>query len=438
MAPFDPEDPTSGFDDQEKEQSSLVRPSDVTRYAHGAPGLPGGYNNQVLTLDGQQAVAEHNAMLDLQKAMNKQPYISPSQGIAAALLAAIPTLGGYMLGKTVNTPKIPPGVFGVDMNKNPSGANFGGELGAKTGEDAATQYFKTLQDNQDQANAINVKEAQIEQQKAERLQGEKAQLVQAGLGKQEERDLIPVRANEEIRAQKAILGFKEGMEALPADAEKRSNEALGIPADSHMSPSARRVLTASVEAGRKQEQGDIRLRGEAVNPPSEATKQKIDSVIATKAIGQRYISKLQNIAESNPSWVERNISAVLPATEIGELQKNLSLFAVQVRNARENGVMTEPDFQRYMEYLTIGKLDTLGSVLKRMGELQTVTDLSAMSTLQVAKAGRENISGFEKLLGITIPDYLSSPGAQKAPAGSATPNPVPQPQSNVSDPLGIR
>lgn len=243
--------PNNGMFDwmNEPEDSSVIRPSDATDYSHDSSP---GYNNAEMKATQEEERHSRLATQLLQDAMQKQAYISPSQGISAALLAAIPTLGGYLLGSTVDTPEIPKGVYGVDMSKNPSGAAYGGMLGAKGGEDAASMYFKSIQDEQDQQNAIRLKQAALEEKRADAAGAEAKQYQMAGLNKQAEKDLIPIREAANVNAQKQILQYKDGLDAVPESARGAMNKALGLPEDSKLTPSQYRSVTAAVEAGRKQ------------------------------------------------------------------------------------------------------------------------------------------------------------------------------------------
>lgn len=151
---------------------------------------------------------------------------------------------------------------------------------------------------------------------------------------------------------------------------------------------------------RRQEKQDIEMSGAKMKPPSEETKKRMTSAITVKDIGDKYIADFEAQAAKDPSWLSRNVQKQLPATELGKLQRDLGLFAVQLRNAREAGVMTEQDFERYNGYLTIGEKDTMSSVLGRLKELKDVTDITTKAVIKSAKAGYENMDKYEKMFGI--------------------------------------
>lgn len=175
-------------DGTDPEDSSLIRPSDVAHYEYGK--LPP-YADKALELSSQQAIAEHNAMSDLMQAINKQAYVSPEQGIATALLAAIPTFGGYMIGKSVGSPDLPPGYFeaggtraAIGLDKMGDPATQGALAGLEAGQGAAGSYLKSLDADQAQKNEVYAKLAQIEANKASRLQTKADQYELAGMNQE--------------------------------------------------------------------------------------------------------------------------------------------------------------------------------------------------------------------------------------------------------------
>lgn len=204
---------------------------------------------------------------------------------------------------------------------------------------------------------------------------------------------------------------------LRPDDEAAVANALGLTGEGGRSPEQLRIITAAMEAARRREGQDTRLSGENLIPPSKDTKTAMGNAIKVKEIGNRYLTKLDELAVKDPGILERNISKVLPQTEIGKLQKDLSLFAVQLRNARENGIMTDTDYDRYMGYLSITPLDSIASVQGRFKELLEVADISAIATLTAAKAGQENISGYEKLFGKIVPDRIETQDSPNSHAG---------------------
>lgn len=167
------------------EEPSLVKPSDY-EYSFDQPSayapaelVSSGYEARRNDLQQQQERAENNAMDYLRQSLNKSAEVTPTQGFAAALLAAIPTLGGYMIGKSVGEPELPPGYFeaggtraAAGLDKYQTGANAGGLAGVQIGGKSAGIFLEGLDANQAQANDAYSKMAQVESQKAGRLESQ--------------------------------------------------------------------------------------------------------------------------------------------------------------------------------------------------------------------------------------------------------------------------
>lgn len=179
------------------ELTSITRPSDVNEYAFDS--VPGGYKNQALALSGQEAKAHDNAINYLRDALNKSENVTPSQGFAAALLAAIPTLGGYLVGKAVPSPVVPKGTYFKDpktfFDNFDVGGNFAAAQGAGIGNKVAGGYLGGIKADQDQDKKVLEQLAGIEANKAERAQGAMNSTVLSGLAQQAELDKIPLEEN---------------------------------------------------------------------------------------------------------------------------------------------------------------------------------------------------------------------------------------------------
>lgn len=372
----------------------------------------------------QSDLASESAMDLLSRSMASQREISPTQGIAAALLAAIPTLGGYLIGKSVGgTPKLQAGLGLTYDDLAPTGGNVGGLAGSQIGANASKDYTGAIELDNQHKQKVLAAEAQIESDRAQQLSQQANTVENAALSIDADIAKMPLELQQfarqqEIQAQKQMSVHAANRaydNANPSEGRAYSPEAIKFARDklgidlTNQSPGEVSSITRLAEEQRRAEAQDINLSGNKKIPPSVKTKEKLDSAILVKQIGNRYMSDLQKIAQTNPSYLERNISAVLPATELGKLQMNLGLFAVQLRNAREAGIMTDKDEARYKEYLTIGKLDTVGSVMGRMQELQDITDLTAQAALTSAKAGQENVTLYEELLGFKAPTSLANP-----------------------------
>jgi len=400
------------------------------------PSLPAspsdGYTRRALLLESQAAKAEDNAMSYLRQSLNSSREVTQSQGIAAALLAAIPTFGGYLIGKSVGSSKIPQGVYkGLD-DLAPTGAYAGGLAGTKIGQEASSGYLSALEKDKVEGKKVLDAMSDLERQRADRLTQQantaegKALDIEANIAMlpielEQYRKQQDIAKTNQIEVQRTAREESDQSKVIKDPElllilQKQKEAALTgnlkafpvIPGEKLQNLSAAQLNSVTEQEAENRRLGTqiANMEGERYTPPSTDTKKKMESVLLTKSVGSRYIDKFSQIAQSNPNYLEMNISKVLPATEIGALQKDMELFAVQVRNAREAGVMTKDDYERYSSYLTITGLDSVKSVLGRLKELQEVTDLSAKATLMSAKAGRENISSYEELFGYTVPTKM--------------------------------
>lgn len=128
------------------------------------------FGNQRLKLEGEEAKARDSAFGYLSKVVNRNDDISPSQGIAAALLAAIPTLGGYMMGR--NAPKIPDNVFfrnsaDLEAFTDPSATAL--QQGAALGNKVGTGYLNDIEKVAAENRLVNKDLGEMEEKRAERL-----------------------------------------------------------------------------------------------------------------------------------------------------------------------------------------------------------------------------------------------------------------------------
>lgn len=197
MPPFNPE---------EDEIAPLV--PDVRQ--EPPPGGTSRFTAEGLRLEGQAAKSRDNAMDLLGRALANQPEITPSQGFAAALLAAVPTIGGYLAGKAVGRPNIPEGTYfkGVSPGEfskmfGSSGANAGGAMGAQIGQNAAQGYFNSREEETKQQIPVLAKQAAIEENRAQDLSGQANRMNLAGLEADEWKERLPLQAQKEIQVAEA-------------------------------------------------------------------------------------------------------------------------------------------------------------------------------------------------------------------------------------------
>lgn len=150
---FDAED-TSQDDDIDLLGAAGVAPSFAnqnqpagTALTTGSDDSPSaGYTRRAQMLSEQQATSHDNAMQYLRQALNNSPQLTSEQAIAAALLAAVPSLGGAIIGKSVGSSYMPPGAYGL-KNLPPTGAAAGGAVGLAAGQAASSSYLQSITDD---------------------------------------------------------------------------------------------------------------------------------------------------------------------------------------------------------------------------------------------------------------------------------------------------
>lgn len=374
---------------------------------NGLDFYTGGYKRNHELLREEANIRENKAMEMLQAAMKSSAEVTPTQGMAAALLAAVPTLGGYLIGRNQKVPTMPAGTWmkSFDDYKNMAGgigAAAGLGQGAAAGAKASTDYIGKLEADQKQANQVNILGAKAEIDAAEQLRRIDAENAQLDTRLAAE---LPIR-KEQMDLERRRLDYYDKAEARRAEGQEK------------------------------------RLSGAFLKPPSEATKKKMAEAIPSYERISQYADRFDSLMSKDPSYLKRNIDKVLPATELGQLQKDLNMLAVAVRNTAEPGVMTDPDYQRYKDYLTISSLDTVESVQHRFRQALTDLNINMTGTLKAAKAGGENTQAFEELLGIQIPiDYLGAKPGQvpSAPAAApAAPQQQAKPGINKQDPAYLK
>lgn len=201
--------------------------------------LPGGYKEPALALSRKQAESETSAMDLLRQSMQRQAEVTPTQGLASALLAAVPTFGGYLIGKSVGNADVSGlGINSFDEYKKlagGTGAYAGGLAGAKIGGEASGSFLKGLDEQQAARADVLQKQAQLEAQQGARAGEEATNLVARGLAQQDRERMIPMEEQSQIRIERERARTREatqsGLDApLPPELQQQYAEQLGVPA----------------------------------------------------------------------------------------------------------------------------------------------------------------------------------------------------------------
>jgi len=331
-------------------------------------GLPGGYNNQALRLAHEETVSDQNAMNYLRQALNDSNEVTPTQGFAAALLAAIPTLGGYMIGKSVGNPDIPEGVYGLKPTMDSGAA--GGLMGAQLGGTSANSFLASIGQEGEKKREIYQKMAAIESQKANRLDSQQAQIISAGLAAQEREAMIPLEEASRIRIAQAS---REGRQPTMMDL---------------MSPEQRAALIAK--------QTGVNADGTPFEKPDKFTipadmQNKLAQEYSFIKEGETLVPELRNLK----SWDDLQSTKLGTSFDKEGLQARLSNLVDVLARARSGAALSKEENAMYQQMIQ-GDMsgtptvvaNTLSKLLeadRRMGS-NRIDALSSFSDPESAKA----------------------------------------------------
>lgn len=316
---------------EDPEDTSVIRPSDASiGFGESSPYgdlqlLESSYTSRARDLNEQQNRAENNAMEMLRASMQKSADVSPTQAFATALLAAIPTIGGYAIGKSVGAPELPAGYAeaGGKMSDIPGFAKAqapefsGGLQGLEAGAGAAGGYLKGLDANQAQANDVRTKMAQAELNRAGRLETQVNQLTNAELNRQAEIDMIPLREASQMRLQnnsaQNTMERQLELDRIKSERDRISPDILakidrGEPLSEQdyagKNPEQVRAITAAREANRRQVQQDFKKKQSAIPGYSNYSNAELSpSTAARISQANEGISKTKQLLDvylSNP------------------------------------------------------------------------------------------------------------------------------------------
>lgn len=303
-------------------------------------GMANGYTSRHLHLAGQQSAAQENAINYLREALNNQAEITPAQGIAAALLSAIPTLGGYMIGKSIGKPNIPEGTYfhgmsGEDFTNTFRGGELAmGEAGAKIGNESSQSYLGGLIKEDQAKTPILEKMAAVEQQRAQQLASQDEQIIAAGLGQQEQNQ----RQEDAQAHDREMVGLQEnarqrGGELDPIIAQRLVAD-LGLPPDTRIDATDAKLLNDAAEAKRRQERQSQTFGGEMALKPPPSVAEKLGSADAI-VVAQERLRNLYNVAtkQLGPGFAQafaRKGIAAFPANAQAEFLGTLKGVAMEM------------------------------------------------------------------------------------------------------------
>lgn len=426
------------FDDMSDDTQSAIRPMDADQEF----GLPAGYAARAKSLDLQQSSAEANAMDYLHQAMRKSAEVSPTQGIAAALLAAIPTLGGYLIGKSVGKPNIPEGVYGLNLEKYQTGGAAGAMEGALVGEKSSKNYLDSLDANQAQKSSIYEKMAAIQKSKADRLEGNESAIIQAGLGQQ-------ANADSQARAhdfEREMLPLKE-QSALRVDAAKNIadidkertlvKEGLRIPGGSNglsfnsMTPEQQEAYLAKragVDANGKPVVGSSQLK-----IPAEGQNK-----LAASAAFIKTAEDLASQIEQFPDWASYQATKVASGADPEGVQVMMKNTIDRLGKSRSGASLNHTEEVAYNNMLG-GDFSSdpklISSIIRKLTDSERRANQAMISVYQ----NSNNPSAMMDLFASPPSQASTTGGAPSAPAGGnpsapAAPSGKPPTAEQLADP----
>lgn len=286
----------------------------------------------------QAALANQTAMDRLQQALESQPTISPSQGFAAALLASIPSLGGFAFRKSLGSPKIPEGTYFPGM----SGQDFSETFGAggdafaadamKIGGDAAGGYLEDLTKQQAKTPGLLKEMSDLERQRSLLLENKASSLDQAGLQQQG----IDERQRQEHQ-------FREEQSRLNREARERNGPADPLAGYTEAQKAAIRAKNSGIDANN--------------NPFTPPAKPYSPSVGMTKDIATSRALALSawDIAQRVPTnfqtWAELTAARSLSAVDQGTVVRSLNDFVDRIARGRSGAAITPQEYEKLKSFV---------------------------------------------------------------------------------------
>jgi len=273
-----------------------------------------GFMNKAHDLDSQETLAEQNALGYLNQAMGSTKEMSVTQGIAAALLGVIPTIGGYLIGKSIGGVDYSSMPYTMDPAKlAPTGAAAGGIAGAEIGSNAVDAYSARLEAKRKQENATYEKLANLETKKADRLANEADQLRATGLKVDADVAMLPIEL-EQYRKQQEIARDAQ----VSAHIASRSYDAAH-PLGGEATPSIFDLMSPEQKAAYVAKKAGISLDGKPVAESSRLSslpvaaqndlaesKALIDMAYATSSDIKTYKSWGELVAAKTASGLDPN------------------------------------------------------------------------------------------------------------------------------------
>lgn len=276
---------------------------------------------------------KESAMSRLQFELQRKPEISMSQGIAAALLATIPTLGGYAIGQAVGTPKIPKGTYFPGMSGSDFKETFGvgGDAaaaeGAAIGGKAAAGYLdaETKQQQEMLKNSMEFDKKQFERLETKGLSLEQARLAQEA---QNQRQNDQQEFNRE---------------------EHRLNREAAEIAAGNKSPSEFDLMTPLQKEAALAKKSGVDKDGNPLPSPINASDTTtLSGMKADAKFAYRIADRLET---SKMSWAEMQAARLVSAADRTYIAASLERLTDNIARGKSGAVIPEEEFKRIRKFI---------------------------------------------------------------------------------------
>jgi hypothetical protein len=373
------------------------------------------YNSQNLRLETARIQSENNAFDMLRRAQAAQRGdMTPSQGWASALLAAIPTLGGYLIGKSVGAPKIPEGTYFKDMGfddfskiNSASGGASGGLAGLAVGQQNQKDYAQSILEDP----KILAAQAQNEMYKSKDLLNDQNALLQAQFGNEaadkrmdsefEQRKELERLKGEEDRKTAAARGAPEGDQPIDLSTPEKQAAFDAIVAGkgtaAHFSLLSPKAIAAANAAQRE------RSRAGKVVPGTLDISDKAKLELAEKAA---FISQVEDVASEIagfPSLASYQTTKIASGLDPTQIQSRVNATVATLTKILSGAAATDNERDNIKKFLAgdvTADPATVSLSMRRYAEDQRAMGLRTVQNIPKLKT----VAGGVSLFGGSQPD----------------------------------
>ena len=332
------------FSDHQVNDSPQADPFYQGKAATGAV-VDNPYSTRGALLREQADAASSEAIANLNRALNNRPQVSKEQGLTAALLGLVPTVGGAIIGSAVGKPKLPPGTFGVKLEETGMGA--GGMMGAKAGMKASQDYLSSL-DTTKEDNDILMRLAEYQNRRGQTLLNEANQTEIAKLNQEQ----IDARQQNYLALQRELAGNK------PAP-RQTENEVISTAMSKlqQSNPQLYQKLLGDVNALTPEEK--LQIPPELMPTILAKTQQKKDfsfgglpaamqdSIRKSKFVVDEARSIASDIEKSGNSWASYQAAKGLSAADTQGLGLRLTYLADSLARAKSGAALNKQEEETY-------------------------------------------------------------------------------------------